>query len=115
MDKNIDESWKDSVENDKKTNLDTGKGATKDQPEFQANFNTLVSGMAMEALIFLGELPNPISKKKEANLPQAKYIIDTISLLKEKTKGNLTADEANALDNILYEVQSKFVSKSPKQ
>ena len=56
-----------------------------------------------------------VIEKKEANLPQARYIIDTITLLKEKTKGNLTADEVNALDNILYELQSKFVSKKPTQ
>jgi len=77
----------------------------------EANFTTLISSMAMEALIFLGEIPNPMSKKKEENLDQAKFVIDTISSLKEKTKGNLTAEEANQIDNILYELRTKFVAK----
>ncbi|NQT05987.1 MAG: DUF1844 domain-containing protein [Candidatus Omnitrophica bacterium] len=77
----------------------------------EADFSTLISSMAMEALIFLGEIPNPMSKKKEENLDQAKFVIDTISSLKEKTKGNLTAEEANQIDNILYELRTKFVAK----
>lgn len=81
------------------------------KPSLEANFNILTSSMAMECLIFLGEIPNPITKKKEESLDQARYVIDTLSLLKDKTKGNLTAEETNNLDNILYELRTKFVEK----
>lgn len=109
MEKNIDERWKESVEKEK-----TKKTEEKEERPYsmEANFSTFISSMAMEALIFLGELPNPITKKKELNLTQARYIIDTISCLKEKTKGNLTAEEANILDNILYELRTKFLAKN---
>ena len=90
MDKNVDEGWKDSVEKEKGEQAENVKGETQ---TFQANFNTLISSMAMEALILLGELPNPITKKKEELLDQAKYLIDTILVLKEKTKGNLAAED----------------------
>jgi len=113
MDKHIDESWKDSVDEEKhKQGPDAAKPAPGNIPRFELNFNTLVSSMAMEALIFLGELPNPATNKKEENLEQARYAIDMLSILKEKTKGNLTAEEANAMDNILYELKTKFVAKS---
>ena len=108
MDRNVDEGWKDSVEKEKSEQVENIK---EDTQTLQANFNTLISSMAMEALILLGELPNPITKKKEEHLDQAKYLIDTIVVLKEKTKGNLTAEEANSLDSILYELQTKFVAK----
>lgn len=111
MDKNIDESYKKAVEKEKETVATEGK--TGEPLHFlKADFNAFVSSMAMEALIFLGELPNPVSKKKEMNLDQARYVIDTLSILKEKTKGNLSEDEANNLDNILYELRTAFVAKS---
>jgi len=107
VDKNIDGSWKDSVDKEKKE----GDNPAKESRALEANFTGFISSLAMEALIFLGEIPNPISKKKEIAIDQARYIIDIIGLLKEKTKGNLTAEEANAIDNILYELRAKFVAK----
>jgi len=111
MEKNIDESWKESVEKEQgEKTSDTKKGTHY----LEANFSAFVSSIAMEALIFLGEIQNPITKKKEENLVQARYIIDVLSVLKEKTKGNLSAEESNIIDNILYELRSKFVSKDKK-
>ena len=74
----------------------------------------LVSSLSMQAIIFLGEIDNPITHKKEENLDQAKYIIDTLALLKEKTKGNLTGNEANVLDSVLYELRVKYTARSGK-
>lgn len=87
----------------------------KNKSQFiKPNFLAFLSGLMAECLIFLGELENPVTKKKEVNLEQSKYIIDLISLLKDKTKGNLTAEEANATDNILYELRMKYVEKDKK-
>jgi hypothetical protein len=112
MDKHVDESWKESAEKEKHTGEPgkNGKGP-KGPPVPEVNFATLISGMAMEALIFMGEFPNPATGKKEHNLDQARYAIDMLAVIKEKTKGNLSADEANALDNMLYELRTKFVQK----
>ncbi|MBL7069688.1 MAG: DUF1844 domain-containing protein [Candidatus Omnitrophica bacterium] len=107
MDKNIDKEWKDAVEKERLKE----PGAEKENRAFEADFRTFISSMAMEALIFLGEISNPITKKKEESLDQARYVIDTLTLLKNKTKGNLTAEEANAFDSILYELRTKFISK----
>ena len=82
--------------------------------KIEPNFSMFVSSLSMQALIFLGEIDNPITHKKEENLDQAKYIIDTIAMLKEKTKGNLTGNDANVLDNVLYELRIKYTAKSGK-
>jgi hypothetical protein len=82
--------------------------------KIEPNFSVFVSSLSMQTLIFLGEIDNPITHKKEENLDQAKYIIDTLAILKEKTKGNLTAGEANLIDSVLYELRMKYTAKTGK-
>ncbi len=82
--------------------------------KMEPNFSIFTSSLSMQTLIFLGEIDNPVTHKKEENLGQAKYIIDTLVMLKEKTKGNLTANEANLIDNVLYELRMKYTAKAGK-
>ncbi len=106
IDKKIDEKWKEATEQDKNT--------TEDNPEapLEVDFSNFVTSLGLQSMIFLGEIPNPITQKKEENLQQAKFIIDTLVMLREKTQGNLNADETNLLDNFIYELQMKFVEKN---
>jgi hypothetical protein len=109
LSKKVDESWKEAVSKDKKDS--DGKG----MPEMpEASFGLFLSGLFMEALIALGDVEHPISKKKELSLPHAKFIIETMSMLKDKTKNNLTPDEGSALEGILYDLRMKFVAKAGK-
>ena len=64
----------------------------------------------MQALVLLGEIPNPATKQKEQDLPQAKYIIDTLAMFQQKTKGNLTKEEEEGLEEIIYHLRIKYVS-----
>ncbi|QER41576.1 DUF1844 domain-containing protein [Thermodesulfobacterium sp. TA1] len=85
---------------------------SRDQDDFFSNlitFSTFILSLNTAALIHLGELPDPITNKKEINLLLAKQTIDTIEMLKEKTKGNLTLDEERLLNTILYELKLKFL------
>lgn len=66
----------------------------------------------MQALVFLGELSLQEGAPVKTDLPQAKYLIDIIRLLEEKTTGNLTAEESEALKGMLYELHLKYVEKS---
>ncbi len=105
--KRIDESWKDAVEKEKK-NQEAGGKFIPEEPDFKFFVTTL----AIQASIFLGVLPNPVTNKKdEKNLPQAKFIIDTLDMLKEKTKGNLGGDETTLLENVLYELKMQYVAE----
>ncbi|MCX5713617.1 MAG: DUF1844 domain-containing protein [Candidatus Omnitrophica bacterium] len=107
LDKNIDESWKEQAEKEKE-NL-------KDQEEFtppEADFKFFVTTLAIQASIFMGVIVNPATNQKEENLPQAKFIIDTMDMLKEKTKGNLDKEEETLIDNVLYELRMQYVEKN---
>ncbi|MDD5422223.1 MAG: DUF1844 domain-containing protein [Candidatus Omnitrophota bacterium] len=78
----------------------------------QAGFGIFLSGLAMEAFIALGDIENPFTKKKDANLDHAKFIIDTLGMLKEKTKNNLSKEEEEALDTFLCDLRLKYVNKT---
>ena len=84
-----------------------------DQP--QLDFFNYVGSLGFQAMIFLGEVPNPITNKEEKNLKQAKFLIDTLVLIKEKTMGNLTKEEGELINGSIYELQRRFVEIAGKQ
>lgn len=74
-------------------------------------FENLILNFYNIAVINLG-YRDPESGKVIRNLPMAKHAIDTIGMLEEKTKGNLTAPESNMLSNILYELRMSYLRAS---
>ena len=78
----------------------------------EARFDLFISGLAMEALIALGEAPHPVTRKQAANLPQARYLIDLIGVLEEKTRGNLSVDEERLLKDALYQLRMRYLNKT---
>ena len=97
---------------DKKLN-DTEKHTQKDLPRIpEASFSLFVSSLVTQALFSLGEVENPFSKTIEQNLDQAKFTIDTLQIIKDKTSGNLTDDETKLLDTALYDLRMRYVEKS---
>jgi hypothetical protein len=83
-DKNIDESWKEAAEKEKEAVKQTGNSGIPEMP--LPTFSFFITTLALQAAIALGQLENPVTDKKEENLPQAKFIIDTLDMLKQKTK-----------------------------
>ncbi len=73
------------------------------------DFQTFIVSLASSALIHLGELANPDTGKTEASLPHAKQTIDLLSLLQQKTSGNLTPDETRLLQDLLRDLRLRFV------
>ena len=78
----------------------------------EARYDLFVSSMAMEALIGLGDAPHPATRKTSTNLPQARYVIDLLGMLSEKTKGNLSVDEERMLKDVLYQLRMRYLAKS---
>jgi hypothetical protein len=120
-DKSVDESWKERAETEKDRIV--GKGhegcschgdhdhAHVEDEEGEFNFLTYVTSLAFQAMIFLGLIPNPMAGDKiEKNLRQAKFLIDTLVVLRDKTKGNLTKQEEELLGSSIYELQLRYVS-----
>ncbi|MBP7056844.1 MAG: DUF1844 domain-containing protein [Candidatus Omnitrophica bacterium] len=80
--------------------------------DIEVNFTIFISGLMMEGVIALGDMEHPVTKKKEVSLTHAKFIIDTIAMLKDKTKNNLIQEEADMLESILYDLRMRFLDKS---
>lgn len=75
----------------------------------QVNFLNYISSLGYQAMIFLGQIPHPATNQIEQNLEQAKFIIDTLIVLRAKTKGNLTKQEEDMLNTSVYELQMRYV------
>ncbi|MBI3615916.1 MAG: DUF1844 domain-containing protein [Candidatus Omnitrophica bacterium] len=63
-------------------------------------------------MMALGEVPHPVTNARQEDLEQARYLIDVLGMLQEKTKGNLTPEEADLLEGLLYELRMKYVAKT---
>jgi len=72
------------------------------------DFTTFIFSLASSVLMNLGVVENPITKKKEKEPEVARQTIDLIELLKGKTKGNLTEEEAKLLDDLLHELHLRY-------
>jgi Domain of unknown function (DUF1844) len=103
--KKVDESWKEKVEKEKQAPKEEGKFIPP-EPDFKFFITTL----ALQASIALGHMPNPETQKTEKLPAQAKFIIDTLGMLQEKTKGNLTPEETKLLENLLYELRMAYLA-----
>ena len=81
----------------------------------EADFLSFVSTLAMQALSALGETKqDPSAPPASIDLRQAQYLIDIIQMLAAKSRGNLTEEETNELNTLLYELRMRFVRKSQK-
>ncbi|MDE0423285.1 MAG: DUF1844 domain-containing protein [Candidatus Poribacteria bacterium] len=73
------------------------------------DFISYLANLVETGRLYLNGIPNPETDEVVINLPLVKHIIDTIEMLEEKTKGNLTAPETNFLANTLYELRMGYV------
>lgn len=124
--KRVDESWKEQAEREKRRAPDAespqapaasspskpaaAPGGAAEEPA-EARFDLFISGLAMETLIALGDMPHPATRKQAANLPHAKYLIDLLGILEEKTRGNLLAEETQLLKDALYQLRMRYLAK----
>lgn len=110
----VDEDWKTQAQTEKE-NLQRKMEEKQMQPEGAgelppASLELLATTLAMQAMVSLGLIPNPITQKAEVQLDQAKHFIDTLQMLYEKTQGNRTEEETAALDNFLLELRMAYVA-----
>jgi hypothetical protein len=74
------------------------------------SFTAFVLSLASTAAIHFGDLPDPVSgERTELNLGGAAQMIEILTLLEQKTRGNLTAEERQLLEQVLYELRLRFV------
>lgn len=121
----IDDDWKKQAQEEKrrlaeqtaarearaaKVDAPTAPSARRDEREAPvASFATLVRSIMTQALLYLGDLAVR-GGEQMVNLDMARFQIDMLSILEDKCKGNLTADEQRLIDGTLYDLRTRFVS-----
>lgn len=78
----------------------------------EASFSTLIMSIGSSAAISLGLSPDPSTGKASVNKKVARFNIDLLKILDEKTKNNLSSEEAAFLKHILSDLQLKYVEAS---
>lgn len=76
---------------------------------FEANFSVLVMSLASSAAMNLGLVPSPEGSSVTKDKNMAKFNIDLLIIIRDKTKNNLTTEEQNFLDQVISDLQNKFI------
>jgi hypothetical protein len=77
-----------------------------------SHFSLLILSLSSTAFMQLGEIPDPMTARTEVNLDAARHTIDMIEALREKTRGNLTAEEEQLISEILSELKLAYVHRA---
>ncbi len=109
----IDEEQKDKTKQEEKVFKREKAPSEEEKASIipEVNFVNLISSFYTNAMISLGVLKDPTDTIKEANIDIAKHMIDTISLIEEKTRGNLNNDEEKFISDMLYNLRMIYVEK----
>ena len=99
----------DSHESSNPARTETGQNP---QQPFQIDFSTFIMSLTSSAFYHLGDIADPETGKTETNLPAVNQTIDMLTMLREKTKGNLNEEENKLLEQLIYELQMKYVAKT---
>ena len=114
----IDEDWKSQVAAEREA-MEKQAPAEDSAPATKAaqgpgeippaSFEMLLTSLATEAMMSMGQMPIPGIEQPEVNLPQAQYVIDTLYVLQEKTEGNLSTEETALLEDLLHQLRMMYV------
>jgi hypothetical protein len=120
----VDEDWKSQVEAEKEaaraadpaspgSAAEPTSKAAKHEPQEgalpPATLTFLLTTIATQAMIALGQVPNPITGKVDFRPQQAKHYIDTLSMLEEKTNGNRAPEESTLLTEMVHQLRMAYV------
>ena len=113
----VDEDWKQEAQREKEilaAQEEAEKKKERDESKAhgslpEGNFAALISTLTTQALFALGLLQIKGQEKKEPDLELARYNIDMLETLEEKTKGNLSKEEETVLANTLSELRMGYV------
>jgi len=78
-------------------------------PAEPVTFSTFVLGLSTQALLHLGEIPNPVTGGVETDLEAARQVIDILGMLADKTRNNLEPGEQQLLESALYDLRMRYV------
>jgi hypothetical protein len=118
----IDEDWKSQVQAEKDA---AAKRAAAEKPEAApqaggaghmpippASLEMLLTMLATEAMVALGQIAHPATGQPQPDLGQAQYLIDLVEVLREKTQGNLSANEQQLMETLLHQLRLAYVESA---
>ena len=113
----IDEDWKTQAQSEKE-NLrqqqeqepSSPADENSEMPIPPASFEFLITSLATQAVVALGQTPDPETNESVVHLELAKHHIDTLGILEDKTKGNRTAEEDSLLSTVTQQLRMLYVS-----
>ncbi len=76
------------------------------------SFVNYITSQALQAMIFLGESPSPVTGRVEVQLRQAELLLATLRMLREKTTGNLSSEEQAVLDRAIEELTRRYEARN---
>jgi hypothetical protein len=106
----VDDDWKSRVDRERQsssTSDQTSSDQSQDYPE--ASFELLVTTFSMQAMAAMGVLGGPGGAQQPPDLGMAKHLIDLLGVIEEKTRGNLSQDEASMLEQMLHQLRVLFI------
>jgi hypothetical protein len=86
-----------------------GDKTVQEVPLPEISFPSFIFSLSSSAFVSLGAIPDPNTGKQEKNLALAKQTIDLLVMLREKTRNNLTQEEENLFDHLLYDLRMSYV------
>jgi hypothetical protein len=104
------EEVKEAYESEANKTADT-TGPQAEGPAPEITFASFLMSLGTSVFFHLGDLPHPETGASEKNLPLAKQTIDLLGLLREKTRNNLTPEEENIFDHLLYDLRMRYVKE----
>ena len=104
--KKVDQTWKEQINKEKQTAKD--RSGSYQEP----SFTVFLSSLGMQAMIAIGKMENPLTNKIDKNINQARFLIDTLEIIKEKTKNNLNPQETSLLDDYLFNLRMMYVEEA---
>jgi hypothetical protein len=107
----VDSDWKAQAAREKEQLAEKLEGAEKPARRElpPADFITHCASLATQAMIFMGAIANPLTGQADVDFEQARYVIDVLAMLQEKTRGNLQPEEQSTLDNLISELKLIWV------
>ncbi len=76
-----------------------------------ATFDFLIHTLFTQALMALGRIPNPITNQSHRNLATARHFVDTLAMLEEKTRGNLSEEERRLLEEMQHQLRMQILQE----
>jgi len=105
----VDDDWKAEARKEKER---LAEETAKREPLPDPTFAELVNMIAIQAMVGFGGMAGPGGERIPPNLEIAKHYVDMLQVLEDKTKGNLSDDEKNLLDQVIYEVRMRYIQSA---